>query len=139
MKRLFCLSLLFTLYLACFAQGERKFDAEQFNARLQQFITTEAALSPQQSAKFFPLYNEMHKKQRVLFTELKRLKRIKPAGNRACQENIKRCDEIELQMKELQQTYHAKFMKVLPPEKVYDILKAEDRFHRQMFRNAKRK
>lgn len=139
MKRLISVTLLFTFMLAAFAQGNPRFNIEQFNARMQQFITTEAALTPQQAAKFFPLYNEMHKKQRVLFVELNKLKRVKPVGNKACLENIKRCDQIEVQMKELQQSYHTKFLKVLPAEKVYDVLKAEDKFHRQMFRNARRR
>ena len=39
-------------------------------------------------------------------------------------------------LKELQKKYHEKFMQILPPKKVYDILKAEDRFHRQMFKRA---
>ena len=143
MKRFFCTTLLFTFILAVFAQGNPgfnpKFNPEEFNARMQQFISREAGLTPQQAAKFFPLYNEMLKKQRVLFIELNRLKRVKPVGNKACMENIKRCDEIEVQMKELQQSYHTKFMKVLPAEKVYDVINAVDKFHRHMFRNARRR
>ena len=46
---------------------------------------------------------------------------------------IQKSDECELQLKEIQQQYHKKFMKVLPASKVYDVLRAEEKFHRQIF------
>ena len=121
------------------AQSERKFDPARFNQELQQFITSEAGLTPQEAADFFPLYSEMRKKARVIFGEMHRLKRIKPADDAGCKENIRRRDELDLQMKELQQMYHNKFFNVLPASKVYDVLKAEDLFHRKMFKKAKAK
>lgn len=125
-------------FTAAVAQRNHKFDPARFNFALQQYITREAGLTPQQAEAFFPLYDEMNKKVRALFGELHNLKRIKPTTEKECKENLKRRDEIELQMKELQQLYHNKFMKVLPASKVYDVIKAEDSFHRQMFRNARR-
>ena len=110
-----------------------KFDPERYNAELQQFITQEAALSPQEAAKFFPLYREMQTKQRALFQQMHRYKRIKPNDEKSCREYIKKCDELDLHIKELQQLYHNKFLKILSASKVYDVLKAEDKFHRQMF------
>ena len=38
-------------------------------------------------------------------------------------------------MKRIQQTYHLRFLEQLPASRVYDILQAEDRFHRTMMRN----
>ncbi|MBQ1773360.1 MAG: hypothetical protein IIZ97_03825, partial [Prevotella sp.] len=45
------------------AQGQQKFDPERYQADLEQFITSEACLTPQESARFFPVYREMMKKQ----------------------------------------------------------------------------
>ena len=42
-------------------------------------------------------------------------------------------------MKKLQQTYHNKFMKILPAGKVMEIIKAEDQFHRNAFRRIMEK
>lgn len=39
----------------------------------------------------------------------------------------------------IQKTYHEKFLQILPAKKVYDILNAEDRFHRQMFKRTANK
>ena len=38
---------------------------------------------------------------------------------------------------ELEQ-YHSRFMTILPPNKVFSVIKAEERFHRQAFRRMKK-
>ncbi len=133
MKKLILTLMLAMAFTATFAWPEPKFDPNRYNAELQQFITREAALSPQEAAKFFPMYREMQQKQRALFQQMHRYKRIKPTDEKSCREMIKKCDDLDVQIKELQQLYHNKFLKFLPAGKVYDILKAEDKFHRQMF------
>ena len=133
MKKVILTLLLVIAATVTFANPEPKFDPNRYNAELQQYITREAALSPQEAAKFFPLYREMQQKQRILFQQVHRYKRIKPTDEKSCRENIEKCDELDVQIKELQQLYHNKFLKILPASKVYDILKAEDKFHRQMF------
>ena len=40
----------------------------------------------------------------------------------------------DIEIKRLQQAYHEKFLHILPASKVYRIIKAEDKFHRQQFR-----
>ena len=67
---------------------------------------------------------------------MKALKRIKPTTNAECEKNVIKRDELEIEIKELQKEYHKKFMQILSAKKVYDVLKAEDRFHRQMFKRA---
>ena len=129
MKKLI-LSLILTFALSTVdAQGQRgKFTPERFQAELEQYITKKAG--------FFPVYSEMLSKQRAIHKDIKNLKRIKPVTDLECQKNIRKRDELDMKMKELQKKYHEKFMQILPPKKVYDILKAEDRFHRQMFKRA---
>ena len=139
MKKLLIILLFVALNADVQAQPNQKFSPERYNAELQQFITREAALSPQEAAKFFPLYKEMQQKQRSLFQQMHRTRSIKPTDEKSCRDNIKKCDDLELQMKELQQLYHNKFLKVLPASKVYDIIKAEDKFHRQMLNRAANK
>lgn len=67
------------------------------------------------------------------------MKRIKPVTDAECKKNIKMCDEAEIEIKEIQKAYHDKFIMMLPAKKVYDILNAEDRFHRQMFKRTANK
>ena len=119
------------------AQQSHKFDPEQFQAELEQFITTEASLSPTESATFFPVYRELRKKQRNIFVLIKRYKHANPTDNKAATEAIRQQDKLEVEMKELLKSYHDKFMKLLPATTVFKILKAEDKFHRQLIKGKK--
>lgn len=119
------------------AQNGKKhpaFNPQKFQADLEQFITTNAALTPGEAAKFFPMYRQMGKKMRMLFDEMRRFRHINPKDNEACEEAIRRQDEIDIQLKQLQQEYHARFMTVLPAYKVLSVIRAEEKFHRQAFR-----
>lgn len=136
MKRIVIACLAVLMLLAVSAQEpKKKFSPEKFQAELEQFITNEACLTPQEATKFFPLYREMHKKQRCVYNQMKALGKIKPAEESECRKSIQKRDELELELKSIQQTYHNKFLGVLSASKVFDVIKAEDRFHRKTFRN----
>lgn len=121
------------------AQSKKRppFNPAKFEADLEQFITREACLSPLEASKFFPIYRQMMKKQRMLFDEMRRYRQINPKDNKACENAIHRQDELDIQIKQLQQEYHTRFMYVLPASKVLSVIKAEEKFHRQMFRKMK--
>ena len=136
-------TVLMILMLCTFgvANGQHKkrppFDPAKFEADLEQFITVNACLSPSQAASFFPVYRQMMKKQRALFDEMRRLRMINPKDNEACEEAIRKQDELDIQIKQLQQEYHGRFLTMLPANKVLAIIKAEEKFHRQIFRKMK--
>ena len=136
-------TVLMILMLCTFgvANGQHKkrppFNPAKFEADLEQFITVNACLSPSQAASFFPVYRQMMKKQRALFDEMRRLRMINPKDNEACEEAIRKQDELDIQIKQLQQEYHGKFLMMLPANKVLAIIKAEEKFHRQIFRKMK--
>lgn len=132
MKKLTLFILLLGMTLCVGAHN--KFDYKKYKAELVKYITNKACLTQAEAAKFFPVYNEMQQKQRVLFNELKKNKRLKPASDAEYKKVIRRHSELEIQMKELQLQYHNKFLKILPAKKVYDVIKAEDRFHREAFK-----
>ena len=132
----------FTLTLLVFAlcmsaqqnQPDQKFSPEKFDADLRAFIIKEANLTPAEAEKFFPVYKEMQFKQRCIFGKQRELGKQKPQDEKGCKKAIIERDELELEMKRLLQTYHAKFLDILPATKVYDIISAEDKFHRKMLR-----
>lgn len=128
--------LLCTIHISA---QDRKFDPAKFQADLEQYIVTQAALTPQESSVFFPLYRELVNKQRMLFDQMRRYHHIDTSDNNVCAEAIRVMDRDDIQIKKLQQVYHAKFLKILPAGKVLLIIKAEDNFHRMAFkRMAKR-
>ena len=136
-------TVLMILMLCTFgvANGQHRkrppFNPAKFEADLEQFITVNACLSPSQAASFFPVYRQMMKKQRALFDEMRRLRMINSKDNEACEEAIRKQDELDIQIKQLQQEYHGRFLMMLPANKVLSIIKAEEKFHRQIFRKMK--
>ena len=136
-------TVLMILMLCTFgvANGQHRkrppFNPAKFEADLEQFITVNACLSPSQAASFFPVYRQMMKKQRALFDEMRRLRMINPKDNEACEETIRKQDELDIQIKQLQQEYHGRFLMMLPANKVLSIIKAEEKFHRQIFKKMK--
>lgn len=136
-------TVLMILMLCTFgvANGQHRkrppFNPAKFEADLEQFITVNASLSPSQAASFFPVYRQMMKKQRALFDEMRRLRMINPKDNEACEEAIRKQDELDIQIKQLQQEYHGRFLMMLPANKVLSIIKAEEKFHRQIFKKMK--
>ena len=136
MKRLlFSLSVVLFLSVSAFADEPQKFSPEKFQAEMEQFITQEACLTPEEAAKFFPLLREMHQKQRTIQMQIKKECKIKPVDEAECKKAVQKRDVYELELKNIQQTYHNKFFGVIPASKVWEVIKAEDRFHRGMFRN----
>lgn len=117
-------------------QLQQRFSPEKFFQDMKQFITQEAHLTQQEADKFFPLYIEMQQKMRPLYDRQRQLGREHPQCEQACLNAIKERDEIDIKLRQIQQTYHNRFLEELPASKVYDILKAEERFHRRMMRGA---
>ena len=131
------LMMVFAVYaMTGFAQPHndgKKFSPEQFMQELHSFLIREADLTQQEADAFFPVYDEMKEKERKLFkNQRKDFKALQT--NEDFQKAVEEYDKIDLQLKELQQTYHKKFFKVLPAKKVFGIIRAEDKFRTQMFR-----
>lgn len=138
MKKMF-LTMLLVLCTVCSGAQNNKFSPQQFHAEMEKYITREAKLTKKEAAKFFPVYSEMYKKTRVLFDEMKRYRHVKPKTDAECKKIIQKTDAIEVQIKETERQYHSRFLKILPAGKVYDVLKAERRFHRQAFKKVNHK
>ena len=128
--------LVSTLSVSAQKRAGHRFDPEKFEVEMEQYITQQAALTPVEASRFFPLYREMQRKQRAFFHEMKRWHHVDMNDVEACCRAVKRMDDIDIQMKMIQQEYHLKFMNVLPANKVLRVIKAECRFHRQALKRA---
>ena len=113
---------------------QNRFDPQKFQMALESYITREAKLTQKEAAAFFPLYKKLQSEQRALFQKGSKARWVKPATEQECRSAIEEHDNIDLQIKKLQKQYHQRFLKVVSASKLYDILKAEDRFHKQSIR-----
>lgn len=119
------------------AQGpQQKFSPEKFDADMEKFVTEQAKFTQQEADKFFPLFREMHQKQRAVYHKIRQATKQQPADDKACESTLKECDKLNVELRQIEQTYHQKMMKAVPAKKVYDAIMAENKFHRRMMRGG---
>ena len=98
-------------------------------------MVKEAELNTREQAVFVPLYKELDARKRRVFEKRKKLGNKKPQSETECREVIQQQDKYDLEIKKIGQQYHNKFLEKISASKVYDILKAENRFHRKMLKH----
>lgn len=143
MKRIVFTIILVAFCFAGFAQAQRQPDGkekcqwskERYKDDLERCIVECAMLSPQEAEEFFPVFDEMKEKQRSIHDKLKRMDRELPSTEQEFRDVIKQKDNLEMELKEIEQTYHNKFLSILPASKVYRVIQAENDFHRRMLRD----
>lgn len=132
----------FIIFLLCsclyiLAQQERgKFNPEEFRAQLEEFISKRAEFNNAEAQAFFPIFHEMKEEQRNLQKEIFKIKRNtqEEASEKDYAGKIDRICEINTKMTQIQTSYYKKMYKVVPAQKVYKAMLAEDAFHRMMLR-----
>lgn len=135
MKKMFLLSIILMMAsMMSNAHPECKFDPHRYHSALRQYIITEARLTQKEAVMFFPLYDEMRKKQRTIYHKLSTYRKQKPNTEKGCRDAIHAHDRNEIEMKKIQQAYHNKFLKVISASKLYDVIRAEEMFNRNAFK-----
>lgn len=113
---------------------DKKFSPEKFNAALEKYIVQEANLNQEEASKILPLLKEMHDRQRVVYSKMRKLNKEKLTTEKECAEAIKQYDKMNIELKHIEHGYHKKMMLEVSALKVYDVIKAENRFHRRMIK-----
>ncbi|MBQ8656018.1 MAG: hypothetical protein IJ527_03040 [Prevotella sp.] len=131
---LILLCTVFTLSSAAQQNHPQRFSPEKFQQELEQYVVSEAKLTPQESAKFLPIFAEMHQKQRAVYKKQRDLWKANLSDESVCRNVVKQNDELDIELKKLQQQYHEKFLNVIPASKVLSVIHAENRFHREQLK-----
>ena len=114
---------------------DQRLSKDEFRARQQAYITEKAEA-------FFPLYFELQDRKHQLNEEAWQLMR---EGKK---ENLTddRYDEImegvydaRIASDRLEKTYYGKFKKILSSKKIYQVQRAEMRFHRELLKGMRGK
>lgn len=139
-KQLLLIVLMFSGFLAgAFAQkGPHNFSPQKFREDMENFIILNTGMTALDAKNFFPLYHEMHEKQRKINKEIMRLKKIKNTANltdKNYKEYVDRIMELKVEFAEVERAYYKKMCKVVSPRKVHAVMLAEDKFHRRMLQN----
>jgi hypothetical protein len=141
MKKLFTCMILMTLSLISIAQNNpektnKQQLLEKIEAQRSAYITSKLDMTSEESAKFWPLYNEYSRKR----MELKKENKAQNTDNLSEQESRMELDEqIESQEKALalKKSYYEKFKAVLPAAKLAKLESAEQEFRREILRQIK--
>lgn len=140
MKNLFIYLLMFTLYnVPNYGQKLRREEiADKIEAQKVAFITNELNLTPEESQKFWPLYNEFSAKERELRPEIPPRK----MGNLSEEEANKVIDKFfdnEEKRLNLTKNYYQKFKNILPASKIVKLHVAEMKFKEKLLERLKEK
>lgn len=115
---------------------------KEFDAQKVAFFTQELDLSPSEAAAFWPLYNEMQKKNRVIEGEMRKdfreMKEAKGLKEESYKEAVLNMLERDAKMQGIKKEYYQKMLTVLPASKVWKLGDAERKFHRQLFDKLRR-
>ena len=118
--------------------GPHNFSPQKFREEMEDYIILSTGMTALDAKNFFPLYHELHDKQRKINKEIMKLKRIYKNENpteKECKECVERIMELKVESAELEQAYFKKMCKVVSPKKVHAVMIAEDKFHRRMLQN----
>lgn len=100
------------------------------------FITTRLNLTPEESAQFWPIYNQFETDMREL--RLERREELHMDLETLPDDELKQkmVERFDLEQKELdtKKKYHQQFLKVLEPQKVAQLYQAEHEFRRELLK-----
>lgn len=126
---------------ASHGDGQR-LSPEEFRAKQQAFIIERVGLTKEEAAKFFPVYFELQDRKKQLNEEAWKLIRSgKDENTTEAQygEILEGVYDARIASDRLDKTYLEKFKKILSNKKIYEVQKAEMRFHRELIKGVNRK
>jgi len=151
MNKLIALTLCLFLSATTFSQREYSVDAEKMEsikAKKIAFITDELSLTPKQAEKFWPLYNEFTesnkeqrrgKGKRNYNYKKKSEEDFKSMSDEQAAERLSEILQNEEEKLQAKKEYVEKLKSVLDTKQILQLLRAERKFKRNIFRDYKRK
>jgi hypothetical protein len=144
-KTIWILLIAFTFALTANAQrGNPQVDFEQIKSQKIAFITEKLNLTPKEAQEFWPVYNQSEKERMDVQQKRRDLEQKTRDENvkMSDQEIIRTTRSIAATFKkeaELTENYNEKFLKILPPQKVLQLYRAENQFRAHMFEQYRKR
>lgn len=116
--------------------------AERIDAEKTEFFTRELALTAEESARFWPVYNDysyrkekINRDRKVMFVYFSENR--SNMSEAEIKENLDNYISLQKKETELAETYHHKFLEILPPVKVMMIYVTENEFRAHLLRQIR--
>jgi hypothetical protein len=144
MKKLF-FTLLFTILVLPFSysqelpkKADKRAELESFKAKKMAYLIAEVAITPEEAAQLFPLYNEMQEKRFLLKMALRNkskiLKENSKASDEECMNLVDEFLEKEIQDATLEKAYYQRFKRILSPQKLLKLKQADYHFAKELLK-----
>lgn len=144
-KTTWILLIALTIAFAANAQrGNPQVDFEQIKSQKIAFITEKLNLTPKEAQDFWPVYNQFEKERMDVQQKRRDLEEKTRNENVRMSDNeiIKTTRSIAATFKkeaELTENYNERFLKILPPQKVLQLYRAENQFRAHMFEQYRKR
>ena len=141
-RKLYILTLMALCCLTGIHAQKGHFSKEEFRSRQQAFITEKAGLNAQEAARFFPLYFELQDKKQEQNKEAWQKMRKGKDPNTTETEYAKIVEDVikaRIATDQLELEYVQKYKKFLSAKRIYQVQKAEMKFHRELLKGQPRK
>ncbi|WP_418826633.1 hypothetical protein [Phocaeicola sp.] len=142
MKKLLYILALLIAFCSNLQAQKAKLSKEEFRQVQEKFITEKASLTTKEAKQFFPLYFELQDKKTSL--NKKAWHKIRQGKQENVSEEeynqiVEDVIETRIQIDQLDLDYVRKYKQFLPAKKIYDIQRAEMKFHRELLKPQKKK
>ncbi len=130
---------LFSLHLSAQKMRDHGEMGEKYMAQKVAYITTALDLTPEESAAFWPLYNEHEKKHNELMKSIKNHRKDFASSQDELTETEAKEAIVFIQkhmadMQAMEAEYQNKYLEVIPATKVLLLMKAEKDFRRELLK-----
>lgn len=142
MRKIFYILSFFIGFCTNVHAQKAKLSKEEFRNVQEKFITEKANLTAKEAKQFFPLYFELQDKKTSLNKEAwEKLRKGKEeyVNEAEYSQLVEDIIETRIQIDKLDLEYVRKYKKILPAKKIFEIQRAEMKFHRELLKPKKKK
>lgn len=138
------ISALLFFVLSGFSQGREGYDFEKFKSQKIAFLSEKMNFTVKEAQEFWPVYNDFEKRRMDLQMHRRELEQKTKDEKIALsdQEIIKTTREIAATFRkeaDLSVEFNEKYLKILPPQKVLQLYRADNQFRAHMFDQYRKK
>jgi hypothetical protein len=130
--------LVVTAVLPLFAQ---RMSPEEFRAKQEAFITEVAELTPEEAARFFPIYFELQSRKKKLM-DISWQSEFALRQGKGTEEqyaaSLIQMNNARIACDRLDKSYLHRFKDILSYEKIYKVMRSEMKFHREILKGMKK-
>lgn len=116
---------------------DQKLTPDEFRAKQKAFITQQAGLTDDEATKFFPVYFELQdRKKQINDNAWNLIRKGKDDNTTEAQygEILEKVYDSRIASDRMEKAYFLRFKKILSCKKLYEVQRAEMRFHRELLK-----